>query len=119
MVTTLFVSSAGKILTLGGQHAVAACEQLEQDLLQKHLKPKPWMVRFTETRLRADTPLAVNEILAGHHNNIQHGGTSHTILQRSMLLVREFTRLPKSSPSEITDLMLAKAWHTAQVGTRV
>ena len=119
MVTSLVVSSAGKILTLGGQHVVTACQQLEHDLLQRHMKPKAWMVYFAKTRLRADTPLAVRDILAGHHNSIQHGGTSHTILQRCILLAREFIRLPKSSMLEITNLMLAKAGHTAQAGTQV
>ena len=63
MVTSVFVSSAGKILTLGEQHVVAACEELEQDRLQKHLKPKPWMVRFTQTRLPPDTQTHVVDLV--------------------------------------------------------
>ena len=64
---------------IGGQHGVAACDEICKDVTARMGEVEDWMTNLDVRIIKFDTSVEIRRKLAGQHNRAQHSGRERTI----------------------------------------
>ena len=62
----------GALWVIGGQHGVAACEEVCKDAIARMSEVENRMINFDVRIIKFDTSVEITPKLAGQHNRAQH-----------------------------------------------
>ena len=71
----------GALWVIGGQHGVAACDEICKDVTARMREVEDWMTNFDVRIIKLDTSVAIKRKLAGQHNRAQHSGRESSVPQ--------------------------------------
>ena len=77
----MLLYSVGALWVIGGQHGVAACDEICKDAKPRIGEVKDWMTNFDVRIIKFDTSLEMRRKLAGQHNRAQHSGRESSVPQ--------------------------------------
>ena len=67
---------------IGGQHGVAACDEICKAVTPRMGEVEDWMTNFHVRTIKCDTSLEIRRRLAGQHNRGQHIGRESSVPQQ-------------------------------------
>ena len=73
--------SVGALWVIGGQHGVAACDEICKDVTARMGEVEDWMTYFDVRIIKFDTSLEMRRKLAAQHNRAQHSGLESSVPQ--------------------------------------
>ena len=71
----------GALLVIGGQHGVAACDEICKDATARMGEVEEWMTNFDVRIIKFDTSFESRRKVVGEHNRAQHGGRESNVPQ--------------------------------------
>ena len=77
----MFLYSVGALWVIGGQHGVAACDEICNDVTARMGEVEDWMTNFDLRIIKFDTSVETRRKLAGQHNRAQHSGRESNVPQ--------------------------------------
>ena len=75
----MLLFSVGALWVIGGQHNVAACDEICKDVTSRMGEVEDWMTNFDVRIIKFDTSVEIRRQLAGQHNTAQHSGRESTV----------------------------------------
>ena len=66
---------------IGGQHGVAACDEICKDVTARMGEVEEWMTNFGVRIIKFDTSLEIRRKLAGQQNRVQQSGCERSVPQ--------------------------------------
>ena len=69
----------GALWVIGGQHGVAACDEISKDVTTRMGEVEDRMTNFDMRIIKSDTSVEIGRKLAGQHNRAQHGGCESSV----------------------------------------
>ena len=81
VLCAMLLYSQGALLVIGGQHGVAACDEICKEVTARMGEVEEWMTNFDVRMIKFDTSVEMRRKLAGQHNKAQHGGSESTVAQ--------------------------------------
>ena len=103
---------------IGGQHGVAACDEICKDVTAKIGEVEDWMTNFDVRIIKFDTSLEIRRKLAEQHNGAQHSGRESSVpqlLNSFLHLAAEDTQCKKTVVALMCEAIV-EAGLTAQSG---
>ena len=64
----MLLNSVGALWVIGGQHGVAACDEICKDVTTRMGEVEDWMTNFDVHIMKFDTSVEISRKLAGQHN---------------------------------------------------
>ena len=95
----MLLYSVRALWVIGGQHGVAACDEICKDVTARMGKVEDWMTNFDVRIIKFDTSLEMRRKLARQHNRAQHSGRETSVpqlLNTFLQLAAEDTRCKKT-----------------------
>ena len=95
----MLLYSVGALWVIGGQHGVAACDEICKDVTARMGEGEDWMTNFDVRIIKFDTSVEIRRKLAGQHNRAQHSGRESSVpqlLNNFLQLAAEDTQCKKT-----------------------
>ena len=95
----MLLYSVGALWVIGGQHGIAACDEICKDVTARMGEVEDWMTNFDARIIKFDTSAEIRRKLAGQHNRAQHSGRESSVpqlLNNFLPLVAEDTQCKKT-----------------------
>ena len=89
----------GALCVIGGQHGVAACDEICKDVTARMGEVEDSMTTFDVRIIKFDTSLEIRRKLDGQHNKAQHSGRESSVpqpLNNFLQLAAEDTQCKKT-----------------------
>ena len=115
----MMLYSVGALWVIGGQRAVAACDEICKGVTTRMGEVEDWMTNFDVRIIKFDTFLEIKRQLAGQHNRSQHTGRESNVpqlLNNFLQLATEDTHCTKTVVTLMCEAIL-EAGLTAKFAT--
>ena len=73
--------SVGALWVIGGQHGIAACDEICKDVTARKGEVEDWMTKFDVHIIKFDTSVEMRPKLAEQRNRAQHSGRESSAAQ--------------------------------------
>ena len=77
----MLLYSVGALWVIGGQHGVAACDEICKDVTARMGEGEDWTTNFDVRIIKFDTSIEIRRKMAGQHNRAQHSGRESSVPQ--------------------------------------
>ena len=105
----MLLYSVEALWVIGGQHGVAACDEICKDVTARTGEVEDWMTNFDMRIIKFDTSLEILRKLAGQHNRAQHSGRESSVpqlLNNFLQLAAEDTQCMKTVVSLMSEAIV-------------